>query len=61
MQMFYLVKWSLVDQEHAKALSGSIEALKTSTIGLPVVNGAKVHTSRPIRIVIHFASCKVYI
>lgn len=61
LQMICLVNWSLVDQEHANALSGSIGALKTSTVRLPVVNGAKVHTSRPIRIGIRFASCKVYI
>ncbi|XP_074566085.1 QWRF motif-containing protein 2-like [Curcuma longa] len=40
-QMIYLVNWSLVDQEYANALSGSIGALKTSTVRLPVVNGAK--------------------
>ncbi|XP_042440717.1 QWRF motif-containing protein 2-like [Zingiber officinale] len=40
-QIIYLEEWSLVDKEHTSALSGAIEALKASTIRLPVVNGAK--------------------
>lgn len=47
MQMIYLEEWSLVDKEHSSALSGAIEALKASTIRLPVVNGTKVCTYHP--------------
>lgn len=51
MQMRYLEEWSLVDQEHSIALSGALEALQASTIRLPVVDGAKVCTFHPLRIV----------
>ncbi|CAL9761068.1 unnamed protein product [Musa acuminata subsp. burmannicoides] len=40
-QITYLEEWSLVDQDHSSALLGAIEALKASTICLPIVNGAK--------------------
>ncbi|KAJ8460028.1 hypothetical protein OPV22_032954 [Ensete ventricosum] len=40
-QITYLEEWSLVDQGHSSALLGAIEALKASTICLPIVNGAK--------------------
>lgn len=40
-QMTYLEEWSLLDRDHSSALSGAIEALKASTLRLPVVGGAK--------------------
>ncbi|CAL9135432.1 unnamed protein product [Musa textilis] len=40
--MSNLEEWSLIDHDHSIALSGILGALKTSTIRLPVVNGAKV-------------------
>ncbi|RRT49909.1 hypothetical protein B296_00049061 [Ensete ventricosum] len=42
MQMTYLEEWSLMDRDHSNALSGAIEALKATTLRLPVVGGAKV-------------------
>lgn len=44
MQMAYLEEWSLVDIDHLSSLSGAIEALKTSTLRIPVTDGAKVWT-----------------
>ena len=46
MQMTYLEEWSLMDGDHSNALSGAIEALKATTLRLPVVGGAKVRASR---------------
>ncbi|URE36141.1 hypothetical protein MUK42_03201 [Musa troglodytarum] len=40
-EITYLEQWSLVDQDHSSTLLGAIEALKASTICLPIVNGAK--------------------
>lgn len=40
-QMAYLEEWSLIDGDHLSSLSGAIEALKASTLRLPVVSGAK--------------------
>nr|DAD21347.1 TPA_asm: hypothetical protein HUJ06_022810 [Nelumbo nucifera] len=40
-QMTYLEEWSLLDRDHSNSLSGAIEALKASTLRLPVVGGAK--------------------
>ncbi|THU46796.1 hypothetical protein C4D60_Mb09t08660 [Musa balbisiana] len=40
--MSNLEEWSLIDHDHSIALSGTLGALKTSSIRLPVVNGAKV-------------------
>ncbi|KAL2930044.1 QWRF motif-containing protein 2 [Bienertia sinuspersici] len=39
-QMVYLEDWSLLDDDHSNALQGAIEALKASTLRLPVVGGA---------------------
>ncbi|XP_042447672.1 QWRF motif-containing protein 2-like [Zingiber officinale] len=41
-QLSYLEEWSLIDREHSSLLSGAIEALKASTLRLPIVSGAKV-------------------
>ncbi|MQM20331.1 hypothetical protein Taro_053349 [Colocasia esculenta] len=41
-QMAYLEEWSHVDREHSNSLLGGIEALRASTLRLPVVSGAKV-------------------
>ncbi|KAJ4815352.1 QWRF motif protein (DUF566) [Rhynchospora pubera] len=40
-QVIYLEEWSEMDGEHASSLAGAIEALKASTLRLPVVGGAK--------------------
>ncbi|CAL9152698.1 unnamed protein product [Musa hybrid cultivar] len=40
-QMVYLEEWSLMEQDHSSSLSGATEALKASTLRLPIVNGAK--------------------
>ncbi|XP_043713575.1 QWRF motif-containing protein 2-like [Telopea speciosissima] len=40
-QMTYLEEWALLDRDHSSSLSGAIEALKASTLRLPVVCGAK--------------------
>ncbi|XP_010909087.1 QWRF motif-containing protein 2 [Elaeis guineensis] len=40
-QMAYLEEWPLIDGDHFSSLSGAIEALKASTLRLPVVGGAK--------------------
>ncbi|XP_043710762.1 QWRF motif-containing protein 2-like [Telopea speciosissima] len=40
-QMTYLEEWALLDRDHSSSLSGAIEALKASTLRLPVVGGAK--------------------
>lgn len=42
LQMAYLEEWSLMEQDHSSSLSGATEALKASTLRLPIVNGAKV-------------------
>ncbi|GMH17928.1 hypothetical protein Nepgr_019769 [Nepenthes gracilis] len=39
-QMPYLEEWSHLDKEHSISLHGAIEALKASTLRLPVVGGA---------------------
>ena len=43
-----LEDWANLDRVYTNSLSGAIEALKASTLRLPVVDGAKVFT---------FASC----
>lgn len=40
-QMTYLEEWALMDQDYCSSLSGATEALKASTLRLPVVGGAK--------------------
>ncbi|XP_042494592.1 QWRF motif-containing protein 2-like [Macadamia integrifolia] len=40
-QMTYLEEWALLDRDHSSSVSGAIEALKASTLRLPVVGGAK--------------------
>ncbi|XP_073105125.1 QWRF motif-containing protein 2 isoform X2 [Elaeis guineensis] len=40
-QMTYLEELSLLDRDHSNALLGAIEALKASTLRLPIVGGAK--------------------
>jgi QWRF family len=41
-QITYLEEWSLIDKDHSHSLSDATEALKASTLRLPVVGGAKV-------------------
>ncbi|GMH03105.1 hypothetical protein Nepgr_004944 [Nepenthes gracilis] len=41
-QITYLEEWSHLDKEHLSSLQGAIEALKASTLRLPVVGGAIV-------------------
>lgn len=40
--MAYLEDWSLLDKDHYSSLQGAIEALKASTLRLPVVGGVTV-------------------
>ncbi|KAL6867638.1 hypothetical protein ACP4OV_015662 [Aristida adscensionis] len=40
-QMSYLEDWSYIEKHHSSSLSAAIEALKASTLRLPVVGGAK--------------------
>ncbi|OVA09319.1 Protein of unknown function DUF566 [Macleaya cordata] len=40
-QMTYLEEWAVLDRDHSSSLSGAIEALKASTLRLPVVGGAR--------------------
>ncbi|KAF7817445.1 QWRF motif-containing protein 2-like [Senna tora] len=40
-QITYLEDWALLDRGYSSSLSGAIEALKASTLRLPVVGGAK--------------------
>ncbi|XP_047175785.1 QWRF motif-containing protein 2 [Vigna umbellata] len=40
-QMVYLEDWAILDQVYISSLAGAIEALKASTLRLPVVDGAK--------------------
>ncbi|KAL6645617.1 hypothetical protein ACP70R_017225 [Stipagrostis hirtigluma subsp. patula] len=40
-QMSYLDDWSRIEKHHSSSLSAAIEALKASTLRLPVVGGAK--------------------
>ena len=42
MQMTYLEEWPLTDHDYSSSLSGATEALRASTLHLPVVGGAKV-------------------
>ncbi|PKA49788.1 hypothetical protein AXF42_Ash004330 [Apostasia shenzhenica] len=41
-QMIFLEEWYLLEKEHSSSLSGSTEALKASTLRLPVIIGAKI-------------------
>ena len=41
-QIMYLDEWGPMDRDHSNSLSGAIEALKASTLRLPVVSGARV-------------------
>lgn len=43
--MGYLEEWSLVDKDHLSSLSGATEALKASTLRLPIVGKTVVSTS----------------
>ncbi|KAF3975029.1 hypothetical protein CMV_001683 [Castanea mollissima] len=40
-QMTYLEEWPLTDRDYSSSLSGATEALRASTLRLPVVGGAK--------------------
>lgn len=40
--MIYLEDCSLLDRDYSNSLSGAIEALRASTLRLPVVDGARV-------------------
>lgn len=44
MQLFCMEQWALLDRDHSNSLSGAIEALKASTLRLPVIGGARVST-----------------
>jgi hypothetical protein len=47
--MCYLEEWSLLDRNHSNSLSGATEALKASTLRLPVSGKAVVSASSPDR------------
>lgn len=40
--MSYLEEWAHLDRDHSSSLVGAIEALKASTLRLPLVGGATV-------------------
>lgn len=40
-QMTCLEEWALMDRDHSSSLPGAIEALKASTLRLPIVGGAR--------------------
>ena len=40
--MAYLEEWSLLDKDHSNSMQVAIEALKASTLRLPVVGGVTV-------------------
>ncbi|KAF2324282.1 hypothetical protein GH714_011642 [Hevea brasiliensis] len=40
-QMIYLEEFALIDQDFSRSLSGAIEALRASTLRLPIVGGAR--------------------
>lgn len=40
--MIYLEDWAILDRVYSGSLSGATEALKASTLRLPVFGGAKV-------------------
>lgn len=44
-QMTYLEEWALMDWDYLSSLLGATEALKASTLRLPVVGRAKVSTN----------------
>lgn len=43
--MCYLKEWSLLDRDHSNSLSGATEALKASTLRLPIIGKAVVSAS----------------
>lgn len=44
-QMTYLEEWAIMDWDYSNSLSGATEALKASTLRLPVIGGAKVSSN----------------
>eukprot|EP00268_Persea_americana_P026622 TRINITY_DN2607_c0_g2_i1.p1 TRINITY_DN2607_c0_g2~~TRINITY_DN2607_c0_g2_i1.p1 ORF type:complete len:651 (+),score=128.46 TRINITY_DN2607_c0_g2_i1:309-2261(+) len=45
-QLFCMEQWALLDRDHSNSLSGAIEALKASTLRLPVIGGARADIHR---------------
>ncbi|KAJ8638326.1 hypothetical protein MRB53_012593 [Persea americana] len=45
-QLFYLDEWALLDRDHSSSLSGAIEAMKASTLRLPVIGGARADVQK---------------
>ncbi|XP_057545299.1 QWRF motif-containing protein 2-like [Amaranthus tricolor] len=45
-QIAYLEEWSRLDKDHSSSMQGAIEALKASTLRLPVVGGATADIQR---------------
>lgn len=45
-QLLYMEEWALLDRDHSNSLSGAIEALKASTLRLPVIGGARADIQR---------------
>ncbi|MCI03803.1 QWRF motif-containing protein 2-like, partial [Trifolium medium] len=40
--MIYLEDWAILDRAYSGSLSGATEALKASTLRLPIFGGAKI-------------------
>ena len=45
--MGYLEEWSLLDRDHSNSLLGATEALKASTLRLPIIGKAVVSAILP--------------
>ncbi|XP_058081946.1 QWRF motif-containing protein 2-like isoform X2 [Magnolia sinica] len=45
-ELSYLEEWAVLDRDHSSSLSGAIEALKASTLRLPVIGGARADIRR---------------
>lgn len=61
MQLFYLDEWALLDRDHSNSLSGATEALKASTLRLPVIGGARVSSLRILKCRIQFTYDEIYV
>lgn len=58
-QVLDLDEWSEMESEHSSSLVGAIEALKASTLRLPVVGGAKVGTLFVSILYVYLFSAKI--
>ncbi|KAG2241334.1 hypothetical protein Bca52824_096681 [Brassica carinata] len=58
-QMGYLEEWSLLDRDHSNSLLGATEALKASTLRLPIIGKAVVSAILPYSNMFHAISSAV--